>query len=103
MLRKVREKHCFSARIPIIDAIAFANNLSLLSIQLPNQPVDTTVWTRDPKDDVLISIALAAGVDYLVSGDKDLLVIGDTIAPLKLRSPQAFLDEIDGEPDAGLG
>ena len=50
---------------------------------------------RDPKDDYLIAHAIHSQVDYLVTGDRDLLVLGDVLAPLKIRTPQAFLDELD--------
>ena len=31
--------------------------------------------TRDPKDDYLLAYALVGEIDFLVSGDKDLLVL----------------------------
>lgn len=31
---------------------------------------------RDPKDDFLLSLALDAEADYLITGDKDLLILG---------------------------
>jgi len=58
---------------------------------------------RDSKDDLIIAYALDAEVDYSASVDKDLLVLGDTIAPLKIRSPQAFLDDVERESGAGMG
>jgi len=30
---------------------------------------------RDPKDDEILSVALSAGVDAILSGDQDLLVL----------------------------
>lgn len=60
-------------------------------------PLTVPQFTRDSKDDVLVAIALAAGADYLITGDKDLLALGDALAPLKIRSPQAYLDEVEGD------
>ena len=34
--------------------------------------------TRDPKDDPLVACAVEGGTDYLVSGDRDLLDLGET-------------------------
>ena len=33
-------------------------------------------FSRDPKDDYLLTLAQQARLDYLVTGDKDLLVLG---------------------------
>tara|TARA_R110000850_G_scaffold140828_4_gene262396 strand:- start:54 stop:458 length:405 start_codon:yes stop_codon:yes gene_type:complete len=37
--------------------------------------VETVKICRDPNDDFLLSLAISAGVDYLLTGDKDLLVL----------------------------
>jgi putative PIN family toxin of toxin-antitoxin system len=51
---------------------------------------------RDPNDDYLISVAMHADVDVLVSGDKDLLVLADRLARPKIMSPREFLALIEG-------
>src|SRR5688500_7365168 len=39
-------------------------------------PLDTLpVAVRDPKDEVILGAAIAGGVDFLVTGDNDLLVL----------------------------
>jgi predicted nucleic acid-binding protein len=38
--------------------------------------------TRDPKDDYLIALAREAGVDAIVSGDGDLLVLEGIDPPI---------------------
>lgn len=53
--------------------------LSLLQSICEEIPLITTAipaLTRDPKDDYLIAYALVGEADYLVTGDKDLLVLG---------------------------
>ena len=40
------------------------------------KPEEIEAICRDPKDDIFLACAKAAGADYLVSEDKDLLVIG---------------------------
>ena len=44
---------------------------------------------RDPKDDYLLTYAVVGQADYLVSGDKDLLVLG-AMAGVKIISTVTF-------------
>jgi putative PIN family toxin of toxin-antitoxin system len=44
---------------------------------------------RDPDDDGVLACAVAAGADYLVSGDNDLLVL-DNCRGVKIIAPRAF-------------
>lgn len=48
---------------------------------------------RDPNDDMFLSAALAGKVDYIVSGDKDLLVL-NSVLDLKIINPRQFLDAV---------
>ncbi len=50
--------------------------------------------TRDPKDDYLIAYALVGEADYLVTGDQELLVIGQ-IDTVKIVTPRDFLSIFD--------
>src|SRR5436190_12251824 len=43
--------------------------------------------TRDPKDDYLLAYAVVYEADYLVTGDEDLLVLGDMVQGLRIVSP----------------
>ncbi|MDI6689943.1 MAG: putative toxin-antitoxin system toxin component, PIN family [Actinomycetota bacterium] len=45
---------------------------------------------RDPEDDKFIDVALAAKADYLVTGDKDLLVLKN-YRGVKILKPKEFL------------
>ncbi|MBX7252733.1 MAG: putative toxin-antitoxin system toxin component, PIN family [Candidatus Promineofilum sp.] len=45
---------------------------------------------RDPKDDYLLAYATVGGADYLVTGDKDLLVLNDQIQGLAILTPAQF-------------
>jgi putative PIN family toxin of toxin-antitoxin system len=47
-------------------------------------------WSRDPDDDRVIACALAARADFLVTGDDDLLVLGD-IDTLRIVTPNELL------------
>ena len=44
---------------------------------------------RDPDDDQVLALALAAEADCLVTGDKDLLTL-DTFRGIPIRAPAAF-------------
>jgi len=49
--------------------------LEALAISEPVEPlaeVDLPLHCRDPKDDMVLACALAAQVDYIVTGDRDL-------------------------------
>lgn len=49
------------------------------------------VVTRDPSDDQVIACALAAEADYLVTGDDDMLVLGEHEG-IRIVTPRAFLE-----------
>lgn len=49
---------------------------------------------RDPNDEMFISTALAGKVDYIVSGDKDLLVLNGLL-DLKILNPRQFLEALE--------
>lgn len=50
--------------------------------------------TRDRKDDYLVTNAVVFGADYLISGDRDLLVLGE-FAGVRIVSPTAFAALLD--------
>ena len=49
--------------------------------------------SRDPDDDYLLALAIAAGADLVVSGDADLLDIGDPT--VEIVSPRELLDRLN--------
>lgn len=46
--------------------------------------------TRDPKDDAILGCAREGQADYIVSGDQDLLVLGE-YEGIQIVSPQQFI------------
>ncbi len=50
-------------------------------------PINVAVqrFSRDPADDKFIHAALASGAGWLITGDKDLLVLAASLAPLGLQ------------------
>lgn len=53
----------------------------------------STQTSRDPRDNPILQLALDGKADYLVSGDKDLLVLKhrSSIVNLKILSPSEFI------------
>ncbi len=47
--------------------------------------------TRDPKDDPLVACAVEGAADYLVSGDRDLLDLGET-ENILMVTPREFVE-----------
>ncbi|MEW6721383.1 MAG: putative toxin-antitoxin system toxin component, PIN family [Thermodesulfobacteriota bacterium] len=52
---------------------------------------------RDPKDDAYLSLCASIGAEYLITGDKDLLVVDPAREPalpgdLKILAPREYLE-----------
>lgn len=54
-------------------------------------PVDVTIVADDPDDDLILGTAIAGDANYIVTGDKHLLVLG-TYGGIEILSPRQFLD-----------
>lgn len=48
---------------------------------------------RDPKDDMVLACALEVGADYIVSGDEDLVVLGQ-FKKIPIKTPRDFVDKV---------
>ena len=51
---------------------------------------------RDPKDDKILELALNGGAEYIVSGDKDLLVL-NPFRDVKIITVEEFLRTVEPE------
>jgi putative PIN family toxin of toxin-antitoxin system len=63
------------------------------------EPAAIPAVSPDAKDDIFLATARAGGADYLVSADKDLLVLGD-YEGITIITAQALLDLLE-QPDTG--
>lgn len=72
---------------PELDAILAA---VLSEAEIVEGELDLTGATRDPKDDPLLAVALLGGVNYLVSGDRDLLDL-EEYEGVKMVTPREFV------------
>ncbi len=52
---------------------------------------ETIVVCRDPKDDKLLELAVSGNADFLVTGDKDLLVL-NPFRGVEIITPREFLE-----------
>lgn len=67
----------------------FLSLLQLLCEEIPLITEAIPPITRDPKDDYLIAYAVIGQADYLISGDKDLLVL-ETVGSVSLVDSGQF-------------
>jgi len=65
-----------------------------LSVEIPIIPA----VSRDPKDDKILATARAAGADYLVSEDQDLLVL-DVYEGIKIVNAATFMHILSQQSD----
>jgi putative PIN family toxin of toxin-antitoxin system len=70
------------------DVIEFGQQLARMASLVQEVPELSVV--RDPADNMVLACAVAAGADYLVTRDKDLLVLGQH-AGIRIVTPEDFL------------
>ncbi len=99
--RKVHSKLYLVERIADIAMEEFVRDLQEVARIIP-QPSPIPVVTRDRRDDYLIAPAVLAQVDFVVSGDKDLLVIRE-IAGVRIVSPADFVQILEERSLVGGG
>lgn len=88
---KITTKPYLARRFDADEARDFVATLRNVAELLPPLGAPAPAVVRDPKDDYLLAHALIARADYLVTGDIDLLALGDAAAPLKIISPADFV------------
>ncbi len=76
----------FDRYITLEQRNAFLSDLSSAAVWVNVPPlVAAKAYSRDADDDKFIHTALAGEVVWLITGDKDLLVLADTLLPLGVR------------------
>ena len=85
----VRERPQLARRVLPERLNRFHDQLASLGEVVPSIDQAIPRITRDRKDDYLIAYAVVAAADYLVSGDKDLLTLGE-IAGVRIVTTAAF-------------
>ena len=93
----VREKPYFRERIEMAVLEDFLALIAEVAV-LPDAGAVSVTVSRDAKDQYLLDAAASDGVDFLITGDKDLLDIGgESNIPLIVTAAQ-FLQLVDTEP-----
>ncbi len=95
---KVATKPYLAARISPVDFDDVLSALRKLSDFIPSITGTIPRVSRDRNDDYLLAHALRAGVDYLVTGDVDLLVLGSH-GGVEIIGPAAFATRLSLVPD----
>jgi len=83
----------------VVDHVAESRRAQLLQVLSKRADHATIAVTVEgvashPEDDLILATALSAQVDYLVTGDKQLLA-RDGYEGLRIVSPRAFLDLLE--------
>lgn len=66
--------------------------VSFLKVAEMIEVSETIIVCRDPKDDKLLELVVDGGADYLVTGDKDLLVL-NPFRGIEIITAREFLDK----------
>lgn len=90
MAGALARKPYLAARISAERGRAFLNLLDTIAERVPLPESPLPVISRDPKDNYLLSTAIAGQADYLVTGDADLLTLVGMV-PVAIISPSAFV------------
>lgn len=85
----VQRSRYLQERIPHWKLATLVETLRMDVVHL--QRVDSSQIVRDPRDDYLIRYGIAYAVDFLITGDKDLLVLG-RVQNVRILTPAQFLD-----------
>ena len=79
-------------RLKPAELATILSGLMTLAVVTPGQLQRPGV-TRDPKDDAIVACAEEGEADYIVSGDLDLLSLGETRG-IRALTPRQFLELI---------
>lgn len=92
---KIRTKPYLARRISPTQADRFIAALSAVAEIVPPITGAIPSVVRDPKGDYLLAYALLGRADYLVTGDRDLLVL-DRVEQLRIVTPGEFVEIASG-------
>lgn len=95
LVRRVPTKRYLAERITQETLEEFTTLLSIVAEIVPSVAGPLPAATRDPKDDYLLVYALVGQADYLVTGDDDLLSLGE-VEDVKIVSPAGFAKLLRG-------
>ena len=85
-------------RISAADIEDWVSGLTQIALIPPSLQQEIAQYTRDPKDDYLVAYALIHQCDFLVTGDKDLLLLGQ-VQEMHIVEPADFLEIVQKNVD----
>lgn len=89
LARKAAQKKYLAERLTTPELEELVDILSRESEIIPKITEEIPAVSRDPKDDYLLAYALVGQADYLVTGDKDLLVL-ERVGTVTIVTPRQF-------------
>lgn len=96
LANSVRSKPYLAARIDQVALASFDTTLRQIATITPEIAQRLPSVSRDPGDDYLIAHSVLEQVDYLITGGKDLLVLG-VVAGVPIVSPADFVAILETE------
>ncbi len=89
VLNEFCEKMESKIKVPPSEIEEFVSFLRSFQV-VPIPPSGSTIRLRDEDDEWVLSSALAAKADVLITGDKDLLDVASEINQILILSPRGF-------------
>jgi len=86
---RLQERYAYDAAM----AIRFCDDLCTVTTPVVDPPPAPGAVPRDPDDDKIIACAIAAGAEFLVTRDRDLLSLG-SYAGVAIVAPEDFLHRV---------
>lgn len=93
-LEEVLERPRIRRRVQAEDGAALLDAIRARADMIPELDA-IPEYTRDCKDDKFVAYAIAGQVDYLVTTDEDILVLGELLQ-VRMVTPYQFVQDIGG-------
>jgi putative PIN family toxin of toxin-antitoxin system len=93
-LLEVIQRPEITRKYKAVAAVEIQKIIDLLAQAEIVEPQSIPALVRDSKDDIFVATALAGRADYLVSEDKDLLVLGNSLG-VRIVNAEEFIAFIE--------
>jgi putative PIN family toxin of toxin-antitoxin system len=93
-LSEVIFRHKFDRYLSAEKRLRFLT--SFIGLAIPTAVTQSITICRDPKDNMILDLAVCGQASYILTGDKDLLVL-HPFRDISILSPHNFLEENAGE------
>lgn len=93
----MREFEEVLVRMRLAPEVAAAASLEYEQLALLVRPPRVPRVARDPDDDEVLAAAIAGHAEFVVTGDRDLLVLGE-YEGCRIRTPRQFHGQVEASP-----